>query len=75
MRKLIFPIALCLMMIAVTVPGISAPNATISGSEFKAGDTVTIEGMIEPGKDLYLTVAMQEMFAPKDTDVCMRSNG
>ena len=67
MRKLIVPITLCLMIIAFAVPGFSAPTATISGSDFKAGDTVTIEGMIEPGKDLYLTVAMQDMFAPQDT--------
>ena len=67
MRKLFFPIALCLMIIALAVPGFSAPSATVSGSEFKAGDTVTIEGMIEPGKDLYLVVTMQDLFAPQDT--------
>ena len=68
MRKLFFPIALCLIILALAVPGFSAPSATVSGSEFKAGDTVTIEGMIEPGKDLYLVVAMQDMFAPQDTN-------
>jgi len=67
MRKLFFPIALCLMIIALAAPGFSAPTATVSGSEFKAGDTVTIEGMIEPGKDLYLVVTMQDLFAPQDT--------
>ncbi|MBW2611967.1 MAG: sulfite exporter TauE/SafE family protein [Deltaproteobacteria bacterium] len=68
MRKLIFPIVLCFMMIAFAVPGFGASSATISGSEFKAGDMVTIEGMVEPGQDLYIAVAMQEMFAPKDTN-------
>ena len=56
------------MIIALAVPGFSAPTATVSSSEFKAGDTVTIEGMIEPGKDLYLVVTMQDLFAPQDTN-------
>ncbi len=68
MRKLIFPIGLCFMMIAFAVPVFGASSATISGSEFKAGDMVTIEGMLEPGQDLYIAVAMQEMFAAKDTN-------
>ena len=68
MRKLFITITLSIMMLAfLATPGFSAPSATISGSEFKAGDMVTIEGMIEPGKDLYLTVAMQEVFAVQDT--------
>jgi len=69
MKKHLLPITLSIMiMLFFAAPGFSAPSATISGSEFKAGDTVTIEGMIEPGKDLYLTVAMQEMFASQDTE-------
>ena len=69
MRKFFVTITLSIaMLLFFTVPGFSAPSATISASEFKAGDTVTIEGMIEPGKELYIAVAMQEMFAPKDTD-------
>ncbi len=67
MKKIIFPITLFLMIIALSVPGFSATTATISDSEFKAGDTVTIEGTIEPGADLYIVVAMQDLFAPKDT--------
>ncbi|RLC04765.1 MAG: sulfite exporter TauE/SafE family protein [Deltaproteobacteria bacterium] len=68
MKKIIFPITLFLMIIALSVPGFSATTATISDSEFKAGDTVTIEGTIEPGADLYIVVAMQDLFAPKDTN-------
>jgi hypothetical protein len=69
MRKLFVTITLSIaMLLFFTVPGFSAPSATVSGSEFKAGDMVTIEGMIEPGQDLYIAVAMQEMFAPEDTD-------
>ncbi len=68
MRRIILPITLCFIIIAFAVPGFGASSATVSGSEFKAGDTVSIEGMIEPGKDLYLTIAMQEMFSTKDTN-------
>jgi uncharacterized protein len=31
-----------------------------------AGDTVTIEGSIEPGQELYLAIAQQDMFKPAD---------
>ena len=69
MKKHLLPITLSIMiMLFFAAPGFGAPSATISGSEFKAGDTVTIKGMIEPGQDLYLTVAMQEMFASQDTE-------
>jgi len=68
MKKLLLPITLSLsIMVMFAVPALSAPSATISGSEFKAGETVTIEGTIEPGSDLYIAVAMDKMFAPKDT--------
>ena len=52
MRKLSVFITLSIMIMAFATPSFSAPSATVSGSEFKAGDTVTIEGMIEPGQDL-----------------------
>jgi len=69
MRKFFVTITLSItMLLFFTMPGFGAPSATVSGSEFKAGDTVTIEGMIEPGQDLYIAVAMQDMFAPEDTD-------
>ena len=61
-----------LLLIALTVilliPGGAFAAATISASEVKAGDTVTIEGSIAPGQDLFIAVASQKMFAPKDTD-------
>jgi len=67
MRKLLLPIILCFTILAVTAPGMGAPSASLSGSEFKAGDMVTIEGSIDPGQDLYVAVAMTDMFAPQDT--------
>ena len=42
--------------------------ATISATEYKAGDTVTIEGTIAPGEDLYIAVSNQQTFAPQDTN-------
>jgi uncharacterized protein len=68
MRRHLFFATLCVLIIGLAAPGFCASSATISGSEFKAGDTVTIEGTIDPGQELYLTVSMQEMFAPKDTN-------
>ena len=67
MRKLLLPIILCFTILAVAAPGMGASGASISGSEFKAGDMVTIEGTIDPGQDLYIAVAMTDMFAPQDT--------
>ena len=44
------------------------PAAKVSANMFKAGETVTIEGTIDPGQELYVTVAEKKMFAPKDTN-------
>lgn len=45
--------------------GLSFAETTIS-SDGKAGDAVTIEGTIEPGKELYIAVAQQSEFKPSD---------
>ncbi len=42
--------------------------AGIASSSIKAGDMVEITGKIEPGHDLYVAIAQNEMFASKDTD-------
>ncbi len=55
---------LCLVFPVVVFAGV---QATLPGSDFKAGDTITVEGTIEPGQDLFVTIASQRMFAPKDT--------
>lgn len=56
---------LALMLFAGNAP---AGTASVSSASYKAGDIVEIKGQIEPGSDLYLSIAMQEMFAPQDTD-------
>ncbi len=40
----------------------------ISAAKYKAGDTVTIEGKIAPGQELYIAIAQQKMFKSSDTD-------
>ncbi len=63
-------LAFLLVFVSVFIfagPGICETGAKISATEYKAGDTVTIEGTIAPGQDLYVAVAQQKMFAPKDT--------
>ncbi len=69
MKKLLplFSVLLLAVAIVIAVPGSSLAGAKISAAEYKAGDKVTIEGAIEPGKDLYIAVAQSKMFAPADT--------
>ncbi len=59
-------------MALLLVPLFSAAGAiagsTVSSTVYKAGDVVEIKGQIEPGSDLYISIAQQEMFAPQDTD-------
>ncbi|MBU1056711.1 MAG: sulfite exporter TauE/SafE family protein [Proteobacteria bacterium] len=43
-------------------------EAKISAANYKAGDTVTIEGQIPPGQELYIAVAQQKMFKSADTE-------
>jgi len=70
MKKLLplFSVLLLAAPIVIAVPGSTMAAATISGAEYKAGDTVTVEGTIEPGKDIYIAISEQSMFAPKDTN-------
>jgi len=69
MKKPLFSVVLLSIMLVLitTSAGICASTATVSASEYKAGDMVTIEGTIDPGQDLYLVIASQNTFAPKDT--------
>ncbi len=55
---------LCLVFPLSAFAGV---QASLPGSDFKAGDTITIEGNIEPGQDLFVTISSEKMFAPKDT--------
>ena len=70
MKKPLFSVAFLSIMLVLftTSAGLCASTATLSASEYKAGDTVTIEGTIDPGQDLYIAVTSQNTFAPKDTE-------
>ncbi len=69
MKKYLSPaIMLSLVFVfAVVGLGVCSAAATISATDYKAGDTVTIEGTIDPGQDLFIAVSSQKTFAPKDT--------
>lgn len=53
------------LIIALTQ--ITYASATLSANEYKAGDTVTIQGSIAADQDLFIAIASQSTFAPKDT--------
>ena len=69
MKKYTFSAALLslVLILATAIPGICSPTASISATEYKAGDIVTIEGTIEPGQELYIAISSQKTFAPQDT--------
>lgn len=68
MKKSTFLLTTIFVLFAFAATGLCADTAKISASTYKAGDTVTIEGTIAPGQDLYIAIAQQKMFAPKDTN-------
>jgi len=56
------------VVLAFGIPASTFAGASISASEVKAGYPITIGGSIKPGQDLYIAIASQTTFAPKDTD-------
>jgi len=68
MKKILVSVTLFSMLFVFAAAGLCSPDASVSASTVKAGDTITIEGTIEPGQDLYVAVGQQEMFACKDTE-------
>ena len=68
MKKHITFTLIGLLVLLFAGSGYCAPTAQISSSEYKAGEIVTIEGTIDPGQELFVTIAQQTMFAPKDTN-------
>ncbi len=69
MRKSGYAAVMVLLAFSLVIlsAGLVRADAKVSSSEYKAGDVVTIEGTIQPGQDLYLAIASQMTFAPKDT--------
>jgi len=60
---LVLLLALFLSFPATTQAQISA---SLSSKSVPAGDSITISGNIPPGEDLYITLASQRMFVPKE---------
>ncbi len=67
MKKILVSITLFSMLFVFAAAGMCSPDATVSASTVKAGDTITIEGTITPGQDLYVAVGQQKLFACQDT--------
>lgn len=64
-------LSITLMMVAVCFLSLQVgcfAQTTISAGKYKAGDTVTIKGQIQPGQDLYIAIAQQKMFKPSDSN-------
>lgn len=64
---LLFSLVFLALMLASPTSA-SAATATLSSQAVKAGEPITIEGTIEPGKELYIAVVSKINFAPVDTD-------
>lgn len=68
MKKVMWISITVAFMTVFMTTGLSLAAGSISGERFKAGDTVTIEGVIPPGQELYIAVAQQKMFKPSDSE-------
>jgi uncharacterized membrane protein YfcA len=55
-------------MICLIAASTASASGSLSASSIKAGDVIDIKGKIAPGQDLYVAVAQNSMFAPKDTN-------
>ena len=66
--KLLFVFTLVAAVAAMAFPGSALAAAKLSSSAYSAGDTVTVEGTIAPGEDLFIAVSTQKEFATKDTN-------
>ncbi len=54
-----------LLMIALASTAWGA-DAKLSTDKLTAGDTITVEGTIEPGKELFVVIATEKLFKPED---------
>ncbi len=68
MKRSFWPTALVAAIFFLVVHTNCFAANTISATEYKAGDTVTIKGAIQPGQELYIAIAEQDHFAPKDSN-------
>lgn len=67
MKRSFWPTALAAAIFFLVANTNCLAENTISATEYKAGDKVTIKGTIQPGEELYIAIAQQTQFASKDT--------
>ena len=68
MKRSFWPVTLLTVAIFFLVAHTACfAENTISASKYKAGDTVTIKGAIQPGEELYIAIAQQDQFASKNS--------
>ena len=69
MRKILTFFSVAAISVVFLLCGVHLAEAGVklSASEVKAGESITIEGAIAPGQDLFIAIASQKTFAPKDT--------
>ncbi len=67
LHKLILSVWVLPLLLGAAVRPLEAVQAELDSRSHKVGDTVSISGQIEPGRDLYVTVASETVFAPQDT--------
>lgn len=56
-----------MILLFCAMPALAQNTGAISASSYSAGDVVTVTGTIEPGAELFLSIAAKDRFAPKDT--------
>ena len=62
MKKIFWPSIILMFSVVFLLTNPCFADVKISAAKYKAGDTVTFEGTIDPGQELYITVAQQTMF-------------
>lgn len=68
MKKLMSLVSVLSLVLLALAGTASAATGKLSSSTYQTGDVIQITGQIEPGADLYLSIAAKQRFAPKDTD-------
>jgi len=66
MKKVAVLVSVVLSTVLLFTSHSQAADAKLANTQVKAGSPITVSGTIPPGKELYVTVASEKMFAPKD---------
>lgn len=59
-------LGICLAILFACTSNAWSMDAKLSTDKLKAGDTISVTGTIEPGKELFVVVATEKMFKPDD---------